>query len=118
MSEVVFGMSVIKYTQTSFERQIGESVIIQTERNKHYLLNSRSEYNRCSLPRLCTQVGEGEYKEYNKELENEKKEEEKIESKIRELRKARNKARLHPTKETGPKTKRRKITTRKDGKRA
>ena len=51
MSEVVFGMSVLKYTQTSFERQIGESVIIQSERSKHYLLNSRSDvaYRDCVL---------------------------------------------------------------------
>ena len=109
MNEVVFGMSVLKYTQTSFERQIGESVAIQLERKRHHLLNSRSEYNRCSLPRLCTQIGEGEYKEYSKELELEKKEEEKLEAKIRALRKERNKARLHPTKEQGPKSKRRKI---------
>ena len=35
MNEVVFGMSVLKYTQTSFERQIGESVAIQLERKRH-----------------------------------------------------------------------------------
>ena len=75
----------------------------------HHLLNSRSEYNRCSLPRLSAQIGEGEYSEYNKELEKEKKEEEKIETKIRELRKHRNKQRLHPIREQGPKTKRRKL---------
>ena len=107
--EVQFGMKVIKYTQSSFERQIRESVTIQVERKHHHLLNSRSEYNRCSLPRLCAQIGEGEYKEYNKELELEKTEEEKIEKKIRELRKHRNKLRLHPTREQGPRTKRRKL---------
>ena len=109
MSEVKFGMRVLKYTRTSFERQIAESVIIQQEREKHHILNSRTEYNRCSLPRLCTQVGEGEYKKYSTELDNEEKEEEKIEARIRALRKARNKARLHPSKEMGPNKKRRKL---------
>ena len=86
---------------------VTESVQIQYERKEHHILNSRSEYNRCSLPRICTQIGEGQYKNYNKELEAEKKEDEKIESKIRALRKEKNKARLHPTKENGPSTKRR-----------
>ena len=109
MAEVEFGMKVLKFTQSSFERQIRESVVIQVERQKHHLLNSRTEYNRCSLPRLSTQVGEGEYKQYTKELEEEKRHEETIENKIRELRKERNKARLHPTREQGPSKKKRKI---------
>ena len=109
LSEVEFGMRVLKYTQSSFERQIRESVVIQVERQKHELLNSRSEYNRCSLPRLCTQVGDGQYKQYGKEIEAEKKLEENIENKVRQLRKERNKARLHPTREQGPSKKKRKL---------
>ena len=107
MSLVKFGMKIVKYCQTSFERQILESVLIQSERKHHNILNSRSEYNRCSLPRLTTKMGEDSYKEFGKEIENEKNEEIKIEKKIRELRKIKNKARLHPTKEIG--SKRRKI---------
>ena len=109
MSAVEFGMRVIKYNKSSFERQIMESVVIQNERKQHNLLNSRSEYNRCSLPRLCTQVGDSEYNKVGKELELEKLEEEKLEYKIRQLRKEKNKARLHPTRESGPSTKKRKI---------
>ena len=108
MNQVEFGMKVLKYTQTSFERQIRESVVIQAERTKHKILNSRSEYNRCSLPRLCTQVGDGAFKEYESEIQKEKLEDEKIEYKIRQLRKERNRARLHPTREQQP-SKRRKI---------
>ena len=107
MSVVKFGMKIVRYCQTSFERQILESVLIQSERKHHNILNSRSEYNRCSLPRLTTKMGEDSYKEFGKEIENEKNEEIKIEKKIRELRKIKNKARLHPTKEIG--SKRRKI---------
>ena len=109
MEKVEFGMKVLKYTQTSFERQIRESVIIQSERTKHNILNSRSEYNRCSLPRLCTQIGDEAYEQYGKEIDKEKLEEERIENKIRNLRKERNKARMHPTREQGPAKKRRKV---------
>ena len=37
--EIEFGLRVLKYTRSSFERQILESVIIQQERH-HFLLNS------------------------------------------------------------------------------
>ena len=42
-------------------RQMLESVIIQ-KKIHHNILNSRSEYNRCSLPRLSTRLGEKKYK--------------------------------------------------------
>ena len=109
MADVQFGMRILKNCQTSFDRQIRESVVIQSERQEHFLMNSRSEYNRCSLPRLCTSVGEGQYKDYSKELEAEKQEDEKLETRIRMLRKERNKARLHPTREPDNNKKRRKL---------
>ena len=109
MAEIQFGMRILKHCKTSFERQVYESVIIQNERQEHFLLNSRSEFNRCSLPRLCTSVGEGEYKNYSKELEQEKQEEDRLEARIRALRKERNKARLHPTREPDNLKKRRKV---------
>ena len=62
---IKFGMEVIKFTRTFFERQILESVCIQ-QNTKHNLLNSRSEYNRCSLPRLSTRLGDKEFKKYEK----------------------------------------------------
>ena len=107
--DVKFGMKVVQFCKSSFERQILESVVIQTERNDHNLLNSRAEYNRCSLPRLTTQLGDQEHKKYEKELENEKIQEDLVEKKIREMRKEMNKKRLHPTKETGAALKRRKV---------
>ena len=111
MGDIVFGMKVIQYSKSSFERQIRESVQIQAERKDHYLLNSRTEYNRNSLPRLCAQIGDGEYKKVEKEIQEEKKIEEGLEYKIRQLRKEKNKARLRPTKESGPSQKRRKINS-------
>ena len=68
LSNIKFGMEVLKYTRTSFERQILESVLIQQNTN-HHILNSRSEYNRCSLPRLSTRLGDKEYKKYEQEQE-------------------------------------------------
>ena len=68
MSEVQFGIRIIRSCQSSFEQQIYESVIIQQERKYHHIINSRSEFNRCSLSRLAAQVGENEYEKYSEEL--------------------------------------------------
>ena len=106
MFSVELGMSVRKFCKSSFERQILESVTIQHERNYHHLMNSKSEYNRCSLPRLSTKMGDQEMKEYKIEQEKDKQDEEILEKKIRTLRKELNKSRMHPTKESGPKPKR------------
>ena len=111
MSEVQFGMRTTRTCMSSFERQIYESVSIQKERQEHFVLNSRTEYNRCSLPRIRTQVGEQDIKEYNEEIRKEKLEEEKIEKLIINLRKQRNKARLMPGKALNQGTKRRKINS-------
>ena len=46
-------MRVVKRYTTAFERQIGESVHINNNLNENtILLNSKNEYNRCSIPRL------------------------------------------------------------------
>ena len=60
-SEIKFGMRIIKFTKTSFERQILEAVVIEQENKKNNILNSRTEYNRSSLPRLTTKLGDSEH---------------------------------------------------------
>ena len=90
---VKFGVRVVMFTQSSFERQLQESVVIQQERHHHHLLNSRSEYNRCAVPRLTSKIGDNQYKKYEKEIEEEKEKEEILESKIRKMRKERNRGR-------------------------
>ena len=107
LSEIEFGMEVIRSTRTSFERQILESVCIQ-QNTHHNILNSRSEYNRCSLPRLSTRLGDKEYKKYEKELEEEVRKEETLENRIREMRKNRNRNRRTRHQQTQPPAKRRK----------
>jgi hypothetical protein len=107
LTRIKFGMEVVKYTRTSFERQILESVIIQ-QNISHNILNSKSEYNRCSLPRLSTRLGDKEYKKYEQEQELARMKEEYLEMRIREMRKARNKNRKPRTQQTNPPAKRRK----------
>ena len=55
--EVVFKMKAVKFHRSAFERQVHEAVMIQASRG-HHILNSRSEFNRCALPRLGTKLGE------------------------------------------------------------
>ena len=102
-----FGIEIVRFTRTSWERQMLESVIIQ-QSTSHNLLNSKSEYNRCSLPRLSTRMGENEYKKYEKQQELEKRKQEFLESRIRDMRKTRNKNRKSRTQKTAPPPKRRK----------
>jgi hypothetical protein len=108
MSSIGFGMKVLKYTSSSFERQILESVLIQENRN-HHLLNSHSEYNRCAVPKLSSRIGDSDYKKYEQEIEKEKEKEIELVSRIRELRKERNKNREADRKQGQPATKRRKL---------
>ena len=55
IDEMKFGMRVKKSYTTAIERQVAEAVSISFEKKKgKTLLNSKAEYNRCSLPRLST----------------------------------------------------------------
>ena len=66
IDNIKFGIRIIKTANTSFKRQIFESVLIQASR-QHHLLNSRSEYNRCAVPRLMCKLGDSAYKKFEKE---------------------------------------------------
>ena len=55
-----FNMRVIRYNKTAFARQIQEAVEIQTNRLSHFILNSRSEFNRCAIPLLSLKLGDRE----------------------------------------------------------
>ena len=92
MQNIKFGIRILRTAKSSFERQIYESVAIQENRH-HHLLNSRSEFNRCAVPRLMCKLGDKEYKKHEKEMEKDLAREETQVSKIRELIKERNKNR-------------------------
>jgi hypothetical protein len=107
-AEIEFGLKVLKYTKSSFERQILESVVIQQERH-HNLLNSKAEYNRSAVPRLTSKMGENQFKKWGEEEEKEKEKNEELENRIRVMRKERNKERRQPGMHCQPAEKRRKI---------
>ena len=58
LESMEFGMKILKTHRSAFNRQISESVLIQTHNKNHVILNSRSEYNRCALPRLTAKMGD------------------------------------------------------------
>ena len=92
LDTIRFNMKVIRFTKTAFERQILESVLIQENRH-HNLLNSKSEYNRCSIPRITLKMGDSEMKITDKKAEAEMKKEEMLMAKVRDLRKERSRKR-------------------------
>ena len=51
----------------------------------HHLLNSKSEYDRCALPRLSVKLGEVTLASLEKEKKAEKEEEDALRNKIRKL---------------------------------
>ena len=101
VEKVQWGMRIIKYMKSAFERQIEEAVTIERKAKEGEILNSKCEYNQTTLPRLITRIGdrEAEIKEWEKEIRKEKEYEEKMEEKIRIMRKDRNKERLKTSQE-------------------
>ena len=85
-SSMKFHMRTLRFTRTAFERQILESVLIQENRGQT-LLNSKSEFNRCSIPRITLKMGDSEIPVIDRRAALEMQKEESIMSKIRELRK-------------------------------
>jgi hypothetical protein len=81
-----FQMRTLRITKTAFERQVLKSVLIQENRS-HNLLNSKSEFNRCSIPRITLKMGDSEIPMMNKKAALEMQKEETIFAKIRDLRK-------------------------------
>ena len=103
-------MRVLKYHKSSFERQLDEAVKIQNNRQFN-LLNSKSEYNRSSIPRLGVKMGFKAYKT-RQEFEDEAKSddgEKQTEEKIRQMRKQmgkRNQRRTYEMESSAPKRRR------------
>ena len=100
--EVKFKMRSLKFHKSAFERQIHEAVAIQSHR-EDILMNSKSEYNRCSVPRLSVKYGKRIYTG-DSEIE-ELAEEQQLEEEIKKMRKTR---KLQCSSD-GPRRKRRKL---------
>ena len=84
--DMFFRMKVLSFKRSAYERQVHESVLIQQNR-KHMLLNSRSEFNRCSIPRLTVKLGDKEMTELAASMREEQKKEDDLERVIRNLKK-------------------------------
>ena len=114
MGKIEFGMRTIKEARSAFERQIAESVLIQNKKRQNYILNSKSEYNRCALPRLTAKLGNISLDDLDKKKREEKEKERQWADKIRTMKEARNKEqnkqrREEPTEATMPAEKKRKM---------
>ena len=96
-----FTMRVVKYYKTALSRQVGEAVRIRRRGGAGCILNSKSEYNRCMIPRLI--VEEQDEEQIEKKEQEELRaaldmleacerawEQQKTEERILELREARN----------------------------
>ena len=71
--DVKFAMRVRKKFRSALERQVGEAITIdRVRRSGQELLNSKSEYNRCSLPRISTKSHRDAVQEEEEENEEEK----------------------------------------------
>ena len=85
--EIKFGMKLRGQFRSALERQIGEAIaIIEEKENGVELLNSKSEFNRCSLPRITA----GDTKEWLEKLQEEDIAEKEIKASIRCMRKRKN----------------------------
>ena len=56
--EVTFTMRVLKRHKSALERQVHESILIEMKQEEGNILNSKSGYNRCLIPRLSIMMGD------------------------------------------------------------
>ena len=84
--EMIFRMRILYFKRSAYERQVHESVLIQQNRN-HNILNSKSEFNRCRLPRLTVKLGDKELDDLAMQARDEQKVEDELEQIIKTLKK-------------------------------
>ena len=62
--EIRFQIEVLRSFRSSFDRQIGETIMTKQYQQKGYLiLNSKTEYNRCYMPELQIEPGKNKVPE-------------------------------------------------------
>ena len=66
-----FVFKVISYHKTPLNRQIKEAIMIRRRGGATEILNSRSEFNRCHIPRLVVEVEEEEIRKAREQKEEE-----------------------------------------------
>ena len=56
--EMKMGMKIHSFRKSAFERQVAEAVTIQQVQKNHHLMNSKSEYRACKIPRITIKMGD------------------------------------------------------------
>ena len=114
LEEMRFGARIVKPARTAFNRQVCESVHIQENAAKHEILNSKSEYNRCALPRLTTKLGDNTVDKLEKLKKEQIEKEKELMNKIRSLKVSQStERRITVSNKMQPAKKRRKISNQK-----
>ena len=62
--KVIFSMKVMKNHKSALQRQVHEAILIELHEGEP-VMNSKGEYNRCTLPRLSVMFGESNTTESN-----------------------------------------------------
>ena len=72
LDDLKVGMRVRKSYKSAFERQIGEAISIHQDKlNGYTLMNSKSQFNRCVVPRISMNNENEKLKKLKEELEKE-----------------------------------------------
>ena len=73
VDELKVGMRIRKTFKSALERQIGEAIAIKVSQERGYtLMNSKSEYNRCKIPRIVIDTENETYKKLKIQEENDR----------------------------------------------
>ena len=88
------GMKIHTFRRTAFERQVAEAVTIQQVQKDHYLMNSKSEYRACKIPRISIKMGDSEMYEETEKRRREQQEDDELEQKIKIMKRMSQKRRM------------------------
>ena len=92
--EMKMGMKIHTFRRTAFERQVAEAVTIQQVQNKHHLMNSKSEYRACKIPRISIKMGDSEMYEETERRRKEQQEDDELEQRIKVMKRMSQKRRM------------------------
>ena len=92
--EMKMGMKIHSFRNLAFERQVAEAVTIQQIQKNHHLMNSKSEYRACNIPRITIKMGDTEMYEETERRRREQKEDDELEQRIKTMKRMSQKRRM------------------------
>ena len=92
--EMKMGMKIHTFRKSAFERQVAEAVTIQQVQKNHHLMNSKSEYRACKIPRITIKMGDTEMYEETERRRREQREDDELEARIKTMRRMSQKRRM------------------------